>query len=76
MGVFLVSNEEEVPQALTSYLRVNSRLHEMVVIVSTMVYDVPKVDPSHQLSARHLGKDIYIIIIRFATVLSNKQPHH
>lgn len=64
-AVFLTGSTDGVPTALLHNLKHNKVVHERNILMTVIVDDVPKVDPSARIEARDLGDGFRRINLRY-----------
>lgn len=65
-AIFLTSTlRDHIPPALMHNLKHNQVLHEITVLLTIVVEDIPHVDQSRRTSSEHVTDGIYRVIIRY-----------
>ncbi|PKU23995.1 potassium transporter Kup [Telmatospirillum siberiense] len=65
-AIFLTSTlRDHIPPALMHNLKHNQVLHEVTVLLTIVVEDIPHVDQSRRITSEHVTDGIYRMIIRY-----------
>jgi len=73
-AIFMSAQPQGTPPALAHNIRFNKVLHEHVVVLSVRTAVVPTVSPDEQVSATHLGENVYNVRVQYGFMQEPNVP--
>ena len=73
-AIFMSAQPQGTPPALAHNIRFNKVLHEHVVVLSVRTAVVPTVLPEEQVSATHLGENVYNVRVQYGFMQEPNVP--
>ncbi len=73
-AIFMSAQPQGTPPALAHNIRFNKVLHEHVVVLSVRTAVVPTVSPEEQVSATHLGENVYNVRVQYGFMQEPNVP--
>ncbi len=74
MAVFLTGGQYRAPGALLHQLKLNQVLHEMVIFLTVVTADVPRVPASERMEVESMGGGFYRLVVHYGFMQTPNIP--